>query len=185
MGPYRTGRLCYLTEKVNLLSSTNMVVWFFSTFKTIYFYTLSGYWWGQGFGSSVRWRWLLIWLESDTPIQFQITRPESCHLSTTSPLVINRVRIRLTSPTRLIPITNRRTQARTRDKTQLKWSDNCGYMIKILNMGFHKSMTMMTVQWQIDLKKNSNPNVDSSYWIYSLRGIQGPLFMSLRCPNTL
>ena len=45
---------------------------------------------------------------------FRSKRPESCNLSTTSPLVINRVTIRLTSPRRLIPAANRRTQPRTR-----------------------------------------------------------------------
>ena len=45
---------------------------------------------------------------------FRSQRPKPCNLSTTSPLAINRVTIRLTSPRRLIPATNRRTQARTR-----------------------------------------------------------------------
>ena len=45
---------------------------------------------------------------------FRSQRPKPCNLSTTSPLVINRVTIRLTSPRRLIPAVNRRTQARTR-----------------------------------------------------------------------
>ena len=45
---------------------------------------------------------------------FRSQRPKPCNLSTTSPLVINRVTIRLTSPRRLIPTASRRTQARTR-----------------------------------------------------------------------
>jgi hypothetical protein len=45
---------------------------------------------------------------------FRSQRPEHCNLSTTSPLVINCVTLRLTSPWSLIPAVNRRTQARTR-----------------------------------------------------------------------
>jgi hypothetical protein len=110
-------------------------------------------------------------------------RLELCNLSTTSPLAINRITIQLTSPRRLILVANRRTQARTR-LMQLNWSDNCRYMIKHSKFGFRKQK-MVTVRWQIDLKQNSNPNVDDGYWLYSLREVQGPHFTSIRCPNTL
>ena len=52
-------------------------------------------------------------------------------------------------------------------------------MIKHSKLGSCKPITV-TVQWQIDLKKNPKPNIGSSYWLCNLRGIQGPLFTSLR-----
>jgi len=44
---------------------------------------------------------------------------------------------------------------------------------------------MVTVQRQIDLKQNPNPNIGGGYWLYSLRGVQEPLLSSLRSPNML
>jgi hypothetical protein len=50
---------------------------------------------------------------------FRSQRPEPCNLSTTFPLVINRVTIWLTSPRWLIPTVNREHK-QEHDKTQLK-----------------------------------------------------------------
>jgi hypothetical protein len=57
-------------------------------------------------------------------------------------------------------------------------------MIKHSKLGSCKPITM-TVQWQINLKQNSNPNIGGGYWLYSLRAIQGPLLTSLRSLDTL
>jgi hypothetical protein len=52
-------------------------------------------------------------------------------------------------------------------------------MIKHSNVGFHKPITT-TVQKQIDLKKNPNPNIGDGYCLS-----KDPLFVSLRSPDTL
>ena len=72
--------------------------------------------------------YLSLYAEGDTPIRLQILRPESSNLNTTTPLVINRVITRLTSPRRLISTnatknTSKNSKERSSNEVTLQMND--------------------------------------------------------------
>ena len=82
--------------------------------------------------------------ESDTPIRLQINKIRPCNLSTTTPLVINRVTIRLTLPRRLIPAsatknTSKNSKERSSIEVTLQMNDSSH------KLGSHKPMNGETV----------------------------------------
>jgi hypothetical protein len=96
-----------------------------------------------------------------------------------SPLVINRVTTRLTSPRRLIPTCEtKNTSKNSKERSSQIMVTNCWWMIKLTSWGFTSRRTA-TVRRQIELKQNPNPNEGGGYWDIEVRGVTPSLDMPL------
>jgi hypothetical protein len=80
---------------------------------------------------------------------------QSCNLSTTTPLVINRVSNRLTSPPRLIPVYETKNTSKNSEDRSSRFGTNCRWMIKF-SSGVSQTDETTTINGQIDLRKTQN-----------------------------
>jgi hypothetical protein len=126
-----------------------------------------------GTWSSVRWR-ITRFGRNTTLIRLQVSNSNPAILAPQLLWLSTVVTIRLTSPRRLIPACETKNTSKNSKETQhSNWSDNCSWMIKLESWGSTNRKTA-TVQRQIDLKQNPNPNEGSGYWDIGNRGMASP-----------
>jgi hypothetical protein len=91
------------------------------------------------------------------------------------------MRCRVDLATKANPCLQIEEQARAR-KNATEFAESLDYITKL---GVSQTDERQQFDDILNLSKTPNPNMCSSYWLYSLRGVQVSQFASLRSPNML